>query len=71
MSFEIHMVIANNRSQALARLSTLVAGRNHALLSTGFRSLVTFEDADDPRRSCGKDSRNGPLFCAVARVDAA
>ncbi|MBN8211402.1 MAG: hypothetical protein J0M09_00610 [Xanthomonadales bacterium] len=70
MSFEIHMVVADNRVNALARIAVIAAGRSHLLLSSGFRSRVTFEDLDDAPSGYDRDKQERPLYCAVARVDA-
>ena len=70
MSFEIHMVVAYNRMEALARIAMLAAGRNHLLLSSGFRSRVTFEHLDDAPSGYDQGTQERPLYCAVARVDA-
>ena len=69
MSFEIHMVVADNRVRALARIEVIAAGRSHVLLSSGFRSRVTFEDLDDAPSGYDRDAQERPLYCAIARID--
>lgn len=69
MPFEIHMVVADNRVKALARIAVIAAGRTHLLLSSGFRSRVTFEDLDDAASGYDRDAQQRLIYCAVARVD--
>jgi len=69
MSSEVHVVVANDRIQALTRIAILVAGRHFKLLSSGFRSRVTFENLDDGSSGHDASSDQQLLYCVVARVD--
>lgn len=69
MSFEIHIVVASDKMQANARISALTAGRQHVLLSAGFRSRVSFENLDQPASDRSTGLPLGPVYCAVVRLD--
>jgi hypothetical protein len=69
MPSEIHVVIAANRIDALARLKVLADGRDPEVLSAGPKTRVSFEDLADPDTGYDRSSDDNRLFCVVAKIE--
>lgn len=69
MSSEIHVVVASDRTEALARLQVLADGRNPEIILAGPRSRVSFEDLSRPDSGYDREEDGLQLFCVVARID--
>jgi hypothetical protein len=68
MMHEIHIVVATSREATIAKIELIAGGRAYSLISSGYRSRVSFQDLDDHTSGYDRSTEKNTMYCAVARV---
>jgi hypothetical protein len=68
MSNEIHVVIAESRAAAIAKVVLIAGDRKYITISSGWKERVSFQDLAEPESGYDRSANGDTMYCAIARI---